>query len=144
MYCCIHCQVNQCCQSFVDLTAIYKAKALHFLACPDRDNSVGPSLLPHSFKASPQIEILSLKAGQLLWRLACQRNCLKTRVAQTDPVWWLKHWQIDNFTDDRTLSSVEKKACVFFIWQREACFQVVKRRDRRSVRRNKRMYGTVS
>lgn len=75
-----------------------------------RDSLTAPAL---HFKGSRQIEILSLKAGQLLWRLACQRNCLKTRVAQTDPVWWLKHWQIDNFTDDRTLSSV-KKSLVFF------------------------------
>lgn len=75
-----------------------------------RDSFTEPAL---HFKGSRQIEILSLKAGQLLWRLACQRNCLKTRVAQTDPVWWLKHWQIDNFTDDRTLSSV-KKSLVFF------------------------------
>jgi len=44
MYCCTHCQVNQCCQSFVDLTVIHKVSGIFSIPMTSR-SSVGIQIL---------------------------------------------------------------------------------------------------
>lgn len=53
MYCCTHCQVNQCCQSFVDLTVIHKVSGIFSIPMTSR-SSVGIQILQQLFKKKKQ------------------------------------------------------------------------------------------
>lgn len=122
MYCCTHCQVNQCCQSFVDLTVIHKVSGIFSIPMTSW-SSVGIQILQQHLKKmkkkkKPKHNKAKQGGGRRYFKnsvfkladsefLVSLRNRLKMKASQCS-VWWLKYKQMDNFTEENAFCTERK------------------------------------